>query len=216
MEMLKFTLQSFRFSLTLNQFHIQTPLQLNQLMIMIWIISWNYSIHNTMEIFWMFTSRCFKLDWWSPLLQKFIQYLLCCFIKTEERMFQSQIACHTFLCLYQPRSLWNWLTETWDMPNELGLFMSLYKLFYYISSRTSLILSRSPFQHYIIRWPQVLSGFKKVTSETIGHCDFVGPQGRSWRSPYQTHNNIEYLQLEIVNINPHIDKNIVVPTVIGL
>ena len=55
--------------------------------------------------------------------------------------------------------------------------------------------------------------FKKFTSEPLEHCDFVDPQGRSWRSPYQTHNNLEYIQLEIVKINPHRDKNIVVPNV---
>ena len=55
-----------------------------------------------------------------------------------------------------------------------------------------------------------------VTSETLEHCDFVDPQGRSWISPYQTCNNLDYLQLEIVRINPHRDKNIVVPTVCGL
>ena len=59
-------------------------------------------------------------------------------------------------------------------------------------------------------------GFKKVTSELIEHCDFVDPQGRSWRSSYQTRNNLDYLQLEIVKINPRRDKNIVVPTDCGL
>ena len=38
-------------------------------------------------------------------------------------------------------------------------------------------------------------GFKKVTSEPLEHCDFVDPQGHSWRSPYQTRNNLDYLQL---------------------
>ena len=70
----------------------------------------------------MLTSRWFKLDWWSPPLQNLIHYLLCCFIKTEEWMFQLQIACHTFLCFSPPRPLWNWIMETRDMPNELGLF----------------------------------------------------------------------------------------------
>ena len=70
----------------------------------------------------MLTSICVKLDWWSPLLQNFIQSLLCCFIKTEERIFKSQLACHTFLCLSQPMPLWNWLMETQDIPKELGLF----------------------------------------------------------------------------------------------
>ena len=55
--------------------------------------------------------------------------------------------------------------------------------------------------------------FKKVTYEPLENCDFFDPQDRSWRSPYQNRNNLDYLQLEIVKINPHRDKNIVFPTV---
>ena len=120
--MLKFPLKTFQLSLTVTQFQIQTPLQLNKLMIIKWIISYNYSTQNMMTIFYMLTSICFKFDWWSPLLQDFIQYLLCCFIKKEEQMLQSQIECENFLCLSQPRPLWNWLMETRDMSKELGLF----------------------------------------------------------------------------------------------
>ena len=69
------TLYSFQLILIMNQFQIQTPLRLNQLMMMKWIISWNYAIQNMMKIFCMATSRCFKLDWWSPLLQNFIHSL---------------------------------------------------------------------------------------------------------------------------------------------
>ena len=79
---------------------------------------------------------------------------------------------------------------------------------YYFPSHPSNTISSGPLKFYI--------GFKKVTSEPIEHCDFVDPQGRSWRSPYQTHNNLEYLQLKIVKINSDGDKNIVVPTVCGL
>ena len=121
MVMLKFPLQSFHLSLNPNQFQIQIPLWLNQLMIMKWIISWNSSIQNMMTIFWMLISICFNLDWCCPLLQNFIQSLLCCFIKTEERMLQSQIACHTFICLSQPRQHWNLRMQTWDIPKELVL-----------------------------------------------------------------------------------------------
>ena len=74
----------------------------------------------------MLTSRCFKLDWWSPLLQKCIQYLLCFFINTEDRMLQSQIVCHTLLCFSPPRPLWNWIMEIRDMPKELGLFYAAF------------------------------------------------------------------------------------------
>ena len=96
MVMLRFTLHIYQLNLTLNLFQIQTPLQLNQLMMTKCIISWNSSTHNMMIIFWMYTSICFSLDWLSPLLQNFIQYLLCCFINMEELMLHSQIACHTF------------------------------------------------------------------------------------------------------------------------
>ena len=64
----------------------QTPLQLNQLMMIKWIISWNYSTHNMMTIFYMLTSRCFKNDRWLLLLQRFLQYILCCFIKAGDQM----------------------------------------------------------------------------------------------------------------------------------
>ena len=64
MVMLKFTLQIFKMNLTPNQFQIQTPLQLNQSIIMKCIISCNYYINNRMKILWMLNSICFKLDWW--------------------------------------------------------------------------------------------------------------------------------------------------------
>ena len=98
-------LQTFQLSLTTTPLQIQEKLQLSQLMMMKWIISWNYSTNNMMTIFYMLTSRYFKLDWWLPLLQNFIQYILCCFIKMEEQKLQSHIACHTFLCLSPPRTL---------------------------------------------------------------------------------------------------------------
>ena len=98
-------LKAFQLILTMTPFQIQTPLQLNQLMIMKLITSFNSFTQNMMTIFYMLTSRCFKLDWCSPLLQNFIQYLLCCLIKTEEQIFQSQLACHNFLCLSPPTSL---------------------------------------------------------------------------------------------------------------
>ena len=63
MVMLSFTLQSFHSNLTLNMFQIQTPLISNQLMMMKWTISWNYSTHNTMMVFWILTSRSFRIDW---------------------------------------------------------------------------------------------------------------------------------------------------------
>ena len=105
MVMLRFTLNILQLSLTMNMFHIQTPLQKNQLMVIKWNLSYNYSTHNIMMIFWAFAFRCSRLDQWSPLLQNFIQSLLCCSINMQELMLQSQIECHTFICLSQPRPL---------------------------------------------------------------------------------------------------------------
>ena len=79
---------------------------------------------------------------------------------------------------------------------------------YYYPGHPSNTISSGALKFYI--------GFKNVTSEPLENCDFVDPQGCSWRSTYQTRNNIDYLQLEIVNINPHRDKSIVVPNVCGL
>ena len=79
---------------------------------------------------------------------------------------------------------------------------------YYCTGHPSNTISSGTLKFYI--------GFKKVTYEPLEHCDFVEPQGPSWRSPYQTRNNLDYLQLKIVKINPHIDKNLVVRTVCGL
>ena len=59
-------------------------------------------------------------------------------------------------------------------------------------------------------------GFRKVTSEPLEHCDFVDSQGFYWRSPYQTHNNLDHFQPIIVRNNPHRDKNTVVSTVCGI
>ena len=74
----------------------------------------------------MFTSICFRLYWRLPLLQKYIQSLLCCFVKIERIILQSQIACHTILCLSQPRPLHSWIMETLDMTKELGLFYAFF------------------------------------------------------------------------------------------
>ena len=90
MLMLRFTLHIFQLNLTMNMFQIQTPLLLNQLMMMKWTISWNFSTHNMMNIFWVLISRCFRYYWWSPLLKNFIQYLLCFFINMEGQPTNSQ------------------------------------------------------------------------------------------------------------------------------
>ena len=116
MVMLISTFQSFQLNLIMSIFQIQTPLQLNQFMMMKWTIYCNSSTQNMIMTFWLLNYICFRIYWFSPLLQNFIQYILCCFINTEEKMLQSKIACQNFICLSQPRPMWNWLMETQYMP----------------------------------------------------------------------------------------------------
>ena len=66
MLMLSFTLQSFQFNLTLNQFQIQTPLLLNQFMVIKWTIYCNYFIQNILKTFCMLNFVWFRLGWCSP------------------------------------------------------------------------------------------------------------------------------------------------------
>ena len=47
---------------------------------------------------------------------------------------------------------------------------------YYFPGRHSNTISSGALKFYI--------GIKNITSEPIEHCNFVDPQGRSWRSHY--------------------------------
>ena len=60
---------------------------------------------------------------------------------------------------------------------------------------------------------KIYTGFQKFESEPLEHCESVDPQGSYWISPYQTHNNLNYLQIEIFKVNPHRYRNFVVPNV---
>ena len=105
-----------------------------------------------------------------------------------------------------------------DMPKELTLFyvtflnvlLYIYPFgtVYYFPGHPSNTISSGALKFYI--------GFKKVTSEPLENCNFVDPQDRSWRSLYQTHNNLDYLQLKIFKVKPHRDNNIVVSTFCGI
>ena len=79
---------------------------------------------------------------------------------------------------------------------------------YYFPGHLSNTISSGDLKFYV--------GFKKVKSEHLENCDFVDPQYHSWRSPYQTQNNLDYIKIEIFKVNPQIDSNIVVPTVCEL
>ena len=59
-------------------------------------------------------------------------------------------------------------------------------------------------------------GFQKVAYEHLEHCDFVYPQGSSWRSPYETRKILDYLQIKKFKVKPQRKIYIVVPTFCGL
>ena len=79
---------------------------------------------------------------------------------------------------------------------------------YYCPGHPSNTISSGALKFYV--------GFQNVTSEPLEYCYFVDPQDSYFISPYQTQNNIDYLQIEIVKVNPHRNKNIVVPTFCAL
>ena len=58
---------------------------------------------------------------------------------------------------------------------------------YYFPGHPSNTISLGALKFYV--------GFQKVTYEPLKHCDFVDPQGRSWRSCYHNQNNLDYLQI---------------------
>ena len=58
--------------------------------------------------------------------------------------------------------------------------------------------------------------YQKVAYEPLEHCDFVDPIYHSWRSPYQTQENLDYLQIKFVKVIPQVNRYIVVTTVCGL
>ena len=60
------------------------------------------------------------------------------------------------------------------------------------------------------------AGFQNITTKTLQHCDFVDPQGNSWRPPNHTENNVKYLQIKTVKVNPQINRNIFFPNVCSL
>ena len=61
-----------------------------------------------------------------------------------------------------------------QFPNCLIIYT--FGPFYYCPDHPSNTISSGALKFYI--------GFKKVTSEPLEHCNFVDPQGHSWRSPY--------------------------------
>ena len=77
MSILRFTLQIFQLNPTINLFHIHTPLQPNKSEIMKWTIYCNYSTQSMIVIFWMLTSRLFRLNWWSLLREKRLHSIYC-------------------------------------------------------------------------------------------------------------------------------------------
>ena len=102
-------------------------------------------------------------------------------------MSESKIACHTFLCLLQPKPTQNWPIETEEMPKESGLFDIVFlPAPLYIQWYQFIILQITlPIPSHLVP-SNVLMVFKKVTYEPLEHCGFDYPQDISWRTPHQT------------------------------
>ena len=79
---------------------------------------------------------------------------------------------------------------------------------YYFTGHLSNTISSGALKFY--------AGFQKFTSELFEHCDFVDSQGSSWSLIYQIQNNLDYIKIEIVKVNPNRDRNIFFPTFCGL
>ena len=79
---------------------------------------------------------------------------------------------------------------------------------YYFTGHPSNTISSGDLKCYV--------AFQKVASGPLEHFNFVDPQGRSWRSPYRTQKNLDYIQIEISKVKPQRNRNIVVPTVYPL
>ena len=60
--------------------------------------------------------------------------------------------------------------------------------------------------------PKFYVVFQYFTSEPLDNCDFVDPEGSSFRSLHKTQNNLYYIQIEVFKVTPQKDSNIVVPT----
>ena len=57
--------------------------------------------------------------------------------------------------------------------------------------------------------------FKRLRLKLLIIVVFL-PSRFSWVLIYKTQNNLDYIQIEIVKVNPQIDSNIVLPTVYAL
>ena len=87
-------------------------------------------------------------------------------------------------------------------PNCSGIYTVV--PVYYCTGHPSNTISSGDLKFYVV--------FLKVTSELLEQCYSVDPWGDYLRSPYQNQNNLDCIQIEIVRVNPQINRNIVVPT----
>ena len=161
-----------------------------------WTISWNSSTQNMMQILWMLTSRCFRLDCWSPLLQNFIQSLLYLFHKYGG----ADVAVTNFMSKF---SMLVPTKATVKLANGNTVHAQVIRIIlchfpncsimypvgpvYYCPGHPSNTIPSGALKFYF--------GFQNVTSKHLEHCDLVDPQGHYWRSPYQTQNNLDYIQI---------------------
>ena len=130
----------------------------------------------------------------------------------EDQILLSQISCHTFLCFPPTKATVKLANGNMVHAQVIGIILCRFPNcpiiypavpVYYCPGCPSKTISLGCLKFYV--------GFQKVASEPLEYCDFVDPQGSYWRSLYQTQNNLDYLQIEIVKFNPQRNNNIVFP-----
>ena len=125
MGMLRSNLHIFQLNITLNLFQIQIPLKKS---------IYDDKMYQLLELFnskhdddllgvniqmlpeWLVVAISSKIYTLSTLL--FHKYI-------EENVSVTNCMSH-FICSFQPRPLWNWLMETWDIPKQLELFYVIF------------------------------------------------------------------------------------------
>ena len=101
-------------------------------------------------------------------------------------------------------------------PSNWDYFIFFSELYHYIYGGNNLLLSRSPFQHHIIRCPQILCCISKGCIWTSWKLCPCWPSRSFLEITLPDSKIVDYLQIKILKLNSQISKIIVVPTVFYL
>ena len=124
-----------------------------------WTIYWNSSIQNIIMIFWMLKSRCFRLEWWSPLLQDVIQFLLCYLINIGGANVAVTNCMLHFSIFFPSKATVKLANGNTEHAQGIVFFNAVFLTVPLYINGTSLLFSTSPFQHHLLRCPQIVCWF---------------------------------------------------------